>query len=232
MIESFIETLTGKKIKIRVPKIKTKNADNTETSPRNTPRGEETRAGWGLVYEYTETRQEKEVMSFAAQGIVKTQDGRQINIKLELNMTREFLMRNEVHIRAGDAKKIDPLVINYAGTLPGLSDEKISFDLDADGITEQVSFVNNNSGFLSLDLNGDGMINDGFELFGPRSGNGFGELSAYDGDGNNWIDENDPIFNRLRIWTRDEKGNLSLFALGEVGIGAIYLGNISTLFTE
>ena len=231
LIESFIETLTGKKVKIRVPKIKIKNTEYTGTGSRDLHSVEETRAGWGLVYDYTEVRQEKEVMSFAAQGIVKTQDGREINLNLELYMTREFLTQNEIHLRAGDAKKIDPLVINFAGILPGLSDEKISFDLDADGVVEQISFVKENSGFLSLDINGDGMINDGSELFGPQSGNGFLELSAYDGDDNNWIDENDPIFNSLRIWTRDKKGNLCLFALGEVGIGAIYLGNISTLFS-
>lgn len=60
---------------------------------------------------------------------------------------------------------------------------------------------------MALDVNYDGIINDGRELFGPRTGNGFLELAEFDIDGNNWIDENDPIFEKLRIWTLDEKGN-------------------------
>ena len=38
-------------------------------------------------------------------------------------------------------------------------------------------------------------------------------------DGNGWIDEKDEIFNRLRIWTKDESGNDKLVALGVAGIG-------------
>jgi hypothetical protein len=95
----------------------------------------------------------------------------------------------------------------------------------------QISFVGSGSGFLCLDLNGDGRINDGSELFGPRTGNGFAELAAYDEDGNGWIDEADSIYERLRIWTRDAQGQDILFALGAKGIGAIYLGYSDTQFS-
>ena len=53
----------------------------------------------------------------------------------------------------------------------------------------------------------------------------------HDADGNNWIDENDPIYEKLRIWTVDEKGNKQLIALGQAGVGAIYLGNVSSPFS-
>ena len=45
-----------------------------------------------------------------------------------------------------------------------------------------------------LDLNNDDIITNGNELFGPRTGNGFTELSVYDEDGNNWIDEKDLVY--------------------------------------
>ncbi|MCR4419314.1 MAG: hypothetical protein QHH27_06255 [Clostridia bacterium] len=61
------------------------------------------------------------------------------------------------------------------------------------------------------------------ELFGPRSGNGYADLAAYDADGNGWIDEADPVFTRLRLWCWDGTGEARFLALGEVGIGAIYL---------
>lgn len=85
-------------------------------------------------------------------------------------------------------------------------------------------------GFLALDKNGDGKINDGAELFGPSTGSGFAELAQYNEDGNNWIDENDSIYERLRIWSRDAAGNDYLLALGEKGIGAIFVGSVETMF--
>lgn len=39
------------------------------------------------------------------------------------------------------------------------------------------------------------------------------------------------MFDRLRIWSKDEAGNDYLFALGEKGIGAIYLGSVATEFS-
>ncbi|MDO8455213.1 MAG: hypothetical protein Q7S59_11630, partial [Sulfurimonas sp.] len=51
-----------------------------------------------------------------------------------------------------------------------------------------------------------------------------------DDDKNGWIDENDKIFNKLRIWQKTESKN-ELIALGEVGIGAIFLGDIATPFS-
>ena len=71
------------------------------------------------------------------------------------------------------------------------------------------------------------MINDGNELFGTKSGDGFKDLAKYDKDRNGWIDEADDIFDDLRIWTKDEQGNDKLLTLKEAGVGAIYLGGFS-----
>lgn len=60
-------------------------------------------------------------MSFASQGI----DGREISFSVELNMFREFATETNISIRAGSA--VDPLVINYDGTAPRLTDTKFSF---------------------------------------------------------------------------------------------------------
>ena len=78
--------------------------------------------------------------------------------------------------------------------------------------------------------NEDGVINDGSELFGPTLGNGFEELSAYDKDNNMWIDENDAVFEKLLIWTKDEDGNEELYSLKDKNVGALYLDKVSTSF--
>ncbi|MBQ8547586.1 MAG: hypothetical protein IJ427_03720, partial [Lachnospiraceae bacterium] len=79
--------------------------------------------------------------------------------------------------------------------------------------------------------NEDGTINDGSELFGTKSGDGFADLAAYDGDGNGWIDEADEVFSKLKIWTKDENGENLLLNLKEADVGAIYLGNANTQFS-
>ena len=94
-----------------------------------------------------------------------------------------------------------------------------------------ISFAGQGSGLLVLDINGDGTINDGSELFGTKSGDGFKDLAGYDNDGNGWIDENDSVFSRLKVWTKDAEGNDYLINLKEADVGAIYLGNADTQFS-
>jgi hypothetical protein len=145
-------------------------------------------------------------------------------------MSREFANHESIDIRAGDELK-DPLVINYAGTAAQLEETDLRFDIDLDGNLDQLKFVSAGSGFLALDKNRDGRINDGSELFGPDSGDGFTELADYDSDNNNWIDENDAIYERLRIWERNSQGETTLVSLGQRGIGAIYLERVETPFS-
>lgn len=229
LIKLLVEQLTGKKIQLMSPsEIKETQAQAEAPDPNQAQAGDG-RQGWGLVYDHYESHFEAESTSFSAQGVVRTADGREINISVELNMSREFYSEQQLSLRAGDALK-DPLVINFSGSAAQLTQRSFSFDLDADGTSDQIAFVGPGSGFLALDRNGDGVINDGSELFGPESGNGFADLAAYDADGNNWIDENDSIYDRLRIWSKDESGNDQLVALGQRGVGAIYLGHIDTPF--
>lgn len=174
---------------------------------------------------------ESETVSYQATGLIQTADGRSISVDVGLYMSRETASYVKADISSQKVQLCDPLVINYAGTAASLSNEKFQFDLDCDGNLDSISFATNGSGFLALDKNGDGVINDGSELFGPQSGNGFDELRKYDQDGNNWIDENDEVFSQLRIWSKDAEGNDQLFTLKELGVGAIFLGDVSTQFT-
>lgn len=176
---------------------------------------------------------EREKVSYSAQGLIKTADGKTIQVDVSMQMDRQFMQyaRASLEFGAPQGEFCDPLVINYAGTAASLTGERYAFDLDSDGVLDQISFAGQGSGFLALDKNGDGTINDGSELFGPNTGNGFDELRNYDKDGNSWIDENDEIFSKLRIWSKDADGNDQLFTLQQLDIGAIYLGDVATQFT-
>lgn len=125
----------------------------------------------------------------------------------------------------------DPLVVNIGTDTADVRDQTFKFDLDSDGKEDEISMLGKGSGFLALDKNGDGKINDGSELFGTNSGDGFGDLREYDSDGNGWIDENDDVFSKLKVWCKDENGKDILMDLKGADIGAIYLGEQQTEFS-
>lgn len=173
---------------------------------------------------------EQEDTSFSTVGTVRTKDGREINFNVNVNMSRrcEEYYREELNV--AQFALYDPLVINLDTDVTELSDQTFYFDLDADGEEEEISMLKG-SGYLALDKNEDGIINDGSELFGTGNGDGFADLARYDEDGNGWIDENDSIWSKLKIWCKDEKGNDVLYKLSDKGVGAICLQNVSTDFT-
>ncbi len=173
---------------------------------------------------------EEEATSFVSSGTVKCADGREIDFGVELSMSRSFTQMYE-EFTIEDYFVTDPLVINIDSDITSVSDFKFLFDLDGDGEKENISFAGAGSGFLALDQNGDGIINDGRELFGTRSGNGFADLAEHDSDKDGWIDEDDDIFSKLRIWTKDEYGNDKLLSLKDADVGAIFLGNVNTQFS-
>lgn len=184
---------------------------------------------WQRVTATSGFSMEAESTTFASKGMVQTADGRKIDFNVEVSMSRAFMSEFNM-MEVEDLIMTDPLMINLDTNTGTVSDQKFFFDLDSDGKEEEIAFAGKGSGFLSLDKNGDGKINDGSELFGTASGDGFKDLAEYDEDGNGWIDENDSIYNRLKIWTKDSEGNDHLIDLKKADVGAIYLGNVSTEF--
>ena len=174
---------------------------------------------------------EAETTQFQTQGTVITADGREISFDVEVSMSRSFYQSVATEIDFGDPRFRDPLVINLDGTVAGVSDQKFFFDIDADGQADEISRLSAGNGYLALDKNEDWMINDGGELFGTASGNGFADLAAYDSDHNGWIDEADAIWDKLKIWCTDAEGQETLYTLADVGVGALYLGSTDTEFS-
>lgn len=189
-------------------------------------------AGMKVLSYSQETFQiEAEDTSFSTVGTVRTADGREINFNVNVGMSRQFQQTFREDLELASFTMCDPLVINLGTDVASLSDQTFYFDIDADGELDEVSRLGAGSGYLALDKNGDGVINDGSELFGTASGNGFADLAKYDEDGNGWIDENDAIWSKLKIWAKDENGNDVLYRLADKGVGAICLQNVSTDFT-
>lgn len=246
----LIETLTGRPVRLFDPS-QLKAADAAENVPDTQPAADHAAASaansdFSLDYQLRTTRSEYEHTTVSAEGEILTADGARVRFKLQLSMERAYSETFELRLQAGAAaERKDPLVINFDGRAVQLSDQRFEFDLDADGRTEALPMLRPGSGFLALDRNGDGRINDGRELFGALTGDGFGELLAFDSDGNGWIDSGDTIFGQLRVWMPDptapepddrthdaqpRRSGGQLLTLEEAGVAAISLRPIGSAF--
>ena len=172
---------------------------------------------------------ETEMMSFQSKGVVNTSDGRTIDFKVNVQMERAHYESSSTLIELG-AKMQDPLVINLDGKGVAFGEDSIELDITLDGEKDVFRNLAEGSGFLAFDENQNGTIDDGSELFGAKTGNGFDELALHDGDANCWIDENDAIFKSLKIWTVSASGEKNLIGLKESDVGAIYLGKVASQF--
>ena len=201
--------------------------EETEARDVTAPRRGQLRFDW--TTRRVETLSESETTQFTAQGTVRTKDGRTLGFALDLDMCREFSCTSE-EIHTNTVALRDPLVLSFDGKACELADKRFTFDLDADGQPDSIPFLAPDSGFLAIDRDQDGRIADGSELFGTRSGDGFADLRTYDLDGNGWIDEADPVYDRLRVWRHEADGTDQVKDLREADIGAVYLGSAASAF--
>lgn len=232
LVATIIEMLTGEKCRCQVDEIAAEPEGKNRAGNSNTPEGTTSASGrlpmrtleWQT--RVVEQIEELEQTQFSSEGKVRTADGKEIDFTLSLSMCREFSCTREL-VESGRVVFRDPLVINFDGQAAELTDARFDFDLDADGSKESLPTLMQGSGYLAFDANKDGCINDGRELFGACSGDGFADLAEFDVDSNGWIDENDPLFAALGVWFPDGQ----LKPLRETGVGALYLGSAATDFS-
>ncbi|MFH0824236.1 MAG: hypothetical protein V2B18_15900, partial [Pseudomonadota bacterium] len=143
---------------------------------------------------------------------------------------------------AAIAPRRDPLVLDLDGN--GFDTIGIQngpyFDMAGDGFAEHTGWVGPGNGFLAMDKNGDGIINDGKELFGDqtvlkdgsKAPNGFRALAEWDDNGDGRIDAADAVFSELQVWTDEDGDGYSLpeelHTLEDLGIKSIGLGSTVT----
>jgi hypothetical protein len=139
----------------------------------------------------------------------------------------------------------DPLTLDLDGdgieTIPPSSTNPILFDHDGDGVKSGTGWIKPDDGFLVLDRNGNGTIDDGTELFGDSTplldtaGNvtgkavdGFDALAQQDSNGDGVVNSSDANWNNLRVWQDLNQDGISqaneLKTLDELGIASINVG--------
>jgi hypothetical protein len=186
----------------------------------STPRLALPRPQWQLTR--TEGRSEFERCEFSAHGKVCLADGSERQFDLGFRFER-----SEQTVETTRRRLIDPLILDLGPASGALGDATADFDLDADGKLERMRMPTTDSAFLFLDRNHNGKADDGKELFGTQSGDGFADLAKLDGDHNGWIDEADAAFADLRLWQADDKGS-RVRTLADAGVGALATQSAAT----
>ena len=214
---------------VRIPTEADVAVDVPDSSAAPAP-SPDTGPDWAIELSVREERVLEESAHFQASGKVTTADGRTIDFSTELTIEHRQVRTSEVVLRAGNVQQlVDPLVLNFGGGTAAFGSDTMQFDIDADGSQETIAELTGSSAYLALDRDGDDTVNDGSELFGPTSGDGFAELAQHDDNDDGWIDESDVIFERLRLWSPQRDDGLR--TLADAGVGAIYLDNASTRVT-
>ena len=104
-------------------------------------------------------------------------------------------------------------------------ENSVSFDLNGDGVIEEIEWIEPIAdGLLAIDLDGDGLITSGLELFGTAHGDsdGFYRLATFDIDDNGWVEGVEAL--ELLIWVDDGDGicqKPELAPISSYGITAI-----------
>lgn len=151
---------------------------------------------------------------------------------------KEIHGESDDYDKAGKAQPPrDPLIIDLGETGIELRslEHGVNFDLDNNGFAEKTAWIGTEDGFLALDRNGNGSIDNGGELFGDqvilkdgsKSESGFEALAELDDNGDGIIDNKDSAFANLRVWIDANHNGKSdsneLKTLNETGIISISL---------
>ncbi|MFU6378777.1 hypothetical protein ACM792_26610, partial [Metapseudomonas otitidis] len=139
-------------------------------------------------------------------------------------------------------QRIDPLSLDLDGD--GIetvgANAGITFDFDGDGLKTGTGWVKGDDGFLVLDRNGNGQIDNGGELFGvdtvkangQKATDGFDALRDFDSNGDGVFDAKDAQFANVRVWQDTNQDGIAqageLKTLAEHNIVAINLDSTAS----
>ena len=136
-----------------------------------------------------------------------------------------------------NTRQIDPIIVdlNGDGIFTTSLEDGVYFDLNKDGFAERTAWITTQDALLVRDVNGNGKIDDGGELFGDRTvlpdgstaASGFQALAGLDDNEDGILDSQDKGFQELKVWMDTNHNGISeekeLYSLEHFGISSIDL---------
>src|SRR5262249_14323632 len=134
-----------------------------------------------------------------------------------------------VYITDGSNGYVAPVIFDLDGDgfeLTGYGRSNVLFDQDSDGSLDRSGWFSRGDGVLALDRNSDGAITTGSEISFvsdlPGAQSDLEGLSAYDTNGDRWLDQTDQRFGDFLVWRDANQDGVSqddeLFSLTDIGI--------------
>jgi hypothetical protein len=135
-------------------------------------------------------------------------------------------------------KQVDPLVLDLDGDGLELTAVKTFFDFNGDGVRTGTAWVGADDGILVRDLNGNGTIDNGSELFGTdtvksdgtHATSGLDALADMDSNGDGQFTAADTDWNQVKVWRDLNQDGITeageLFTLDELGITRIAVSGV------
>ena len=136
----------------------------------------------------------------------------------------------------------DPIILDLDknGFAFSSIDNGVTFDINADGKADQIAWTSDD-GILAYDIDGNGLIDNGSEMFTPdfnggAFASGVAALASLDSNGDGKIDASDDAFSKLSVWVDANNNGVSdegeLSSLTDHGVTSISLTTNQTGGTE
>ena len=154
----------------------------------------------------------------------------ELSLNYNLSLSSERNSYSKIETSAAALK--DPLLVQFGAQGLGKIKGQKSFAINQDNILDNLPIFSGDVGYLVYDKNNNQQADDGSELFGPKTGQGFVELAQLDSNKNGFIDTEDEQFEQLYLWqpSDDNSPTEQWLSLKDAKIQAISLSAISTPF--
>lgn len=159
---------------------------------------------------YTALQQALETDTFYAELRKEASDACIENQNLNTRMAPATWRGVELSVRC-----LSPLVVDLdRDGIVTRHDVSVDFDVDADGSLESLGWIDEGDAWLVIDHNGNGLIDDGAELFGEgtrlsdgsRAEHGFAALAELDLNGDSFVDAAEMLAAGVQLWLDDGDG--------------------------
>jgi hypothetical protein len=136
------------------------------------------------------------------------------------------------------------LDLNGDGIQTVATEQGVQFDIAADGTKQSIGWVDKHDALLVRDINHDGQINNGTELFGSntvlkngeKAGDGWAAMAEMDTNGDGKVDVKDANFAELKVWVDTNGDGVTdageLRGLLDAGIQSIDVSHVSSNNTQ